>query len=295
MNLKLACAPANWSNDDLPSLGGHLTYQQCLSEMALAGFTGSEGGGKFPKELNVIKRALDLRGMTICNMWFTSEFTAFKTEDTIKRFEEHMDYTYALGARVVGVGECGVAIHGNQSMPLIAKRPILSDEQFKALADGMNELGRRANDKGMKVCLHHHVGTGVQTLDEIDRFMDMTDSNLVYLLYDTGHLALAGEDPVKAFKKYVSRTAHIHMKDLRRSVYDTMVKEDWPFLKGVLNGIFSVPGDGDVVDWDGVFEILSNSDYDGWAVLEAEQDPDIADPLEYAMITRKFLQKKMGI
>ncbi|MDW7677148.1 MAG: TIM barrel protein, partial [Bacillota bacterium] len=177
MKIQYGCAPINWSNDDLPSLGGELTYQQCLSEMALAGYTGSEGGIKYPKEFDVIKKAIDLRGITICNMWFSTEFTIFNNEDTIQRFEKHLDYTYGLGARVVGAGECGVTIHGDESIPLFSNRPILDDRQFQNLAGGLNELGKMAQAKGMKLCFHAHAGTGIETKEEIDRLLAMTDKD----------------------------------------------------------------------------------------------------------------------
>lgn len=295
MEIKLGCAPINWSNDDLPSLGGDLTYQQCLSEMALAGFTGSEGGWKYPKEFEVIKKAIDLRNITICNMWFSTEFTTFKNEDTYKRFDEHMEYTYALGARVVGAGECGVTIHGDESIPLRSKRPILDDKQFENLANGLNELGRRAHKKGMKLCFHAHVGTGVETEEEINRLMSMTEEGLVYLLFDTGHLTLAGADPVDILQRYMNRIGHIHVKDVRSAIFSKLNEEDWSFLHAVKEGIFTVPGDGDMVDWDGVFGTIKQSEYEGWIVVEAEQDPKRADPLEYAIKARKFIRQKLGV
>ena len=139
MNIQFGCAPINWTNDDLPSLGGDLTYQQCLSEMALAGYTGSEGGTKYPKDFRTLKKALDLRGMTICNMWFSSLLTTFENDKTFEAFKKHLDYTYSLGARVVGVGETGVTIHGKEEVPLFSNTPKLSDDQFANLA---GEIGR---------------------------------------------------------------------------------------------------------------------------------------------------------
>jgi len=295
MNIKLGCAPINWSNDDLPSLGGELTYQQCLSEMALAGFTGSEGGIKYPKEFEVIKKAIDLRGITICNMWFSTEFTIFKNEDTYARFDQHLDYTYDLGARVVGAGECGVTIHGNENIPLFKNRPILTDEQFENLARGLNELGRRAKAKGMKLCFHAHVGTGIETKAEIDRLMSMTDPDTVFLLFDTGHLTLAGENPVEVLNQYIERIGHIHMKDLRSSIFKKMSEENLSFLSGIKKGLFTVPGDGDMVDWENIFKIIKENNYEGWIVVEAEQDPAMADPLEYAMMARTFIGQQLGI
>lgn len=295
MNVQFGCAPINWTNDDLPELGGELTYQQCLSEMALAGFTGSEGGCKYPKDAAVLKKALDLRGMVICNMWFSSFLTTFENERTYAAFDQHLDFTYGLGARVVGVGECGVTIHGQEQTPLFSKRPYLSDAQWENLAQGLNEMGRRAKAKGMFLCFHPHVGTGIETLAEIDRLMEMTDPDLVYLLFDTGHSTLAGENAAGILAKYLPRTRHIHFKDVRQPVLDAFKKEDWSFLHGVKEGLFTVPGDGDLVDWSAIFDQLKQSDYQGWIVVEAEQDPAKADPLEYAQIARRFLKTHLGV
>jgi len=295
MKVQYGCAPINWSNDDLHELGGELTYQQCLSEMALAGYKGSEGGWKYPKEFDVIKKALDLRDLVICNMWFSSFFTTFKNEETYAEFDKHMDYTYALGARVVGVGECGVTVHGNRDIPLMKNRPILTDEQFSNLCTGLNELGKRAKAKGMKVCFHAHVGTGIETLEEIDRLMANTDPELVFLTYDTGHCTVAGEDAAKVLAKHIKRVGHVHVKDVRGSVLQRVREDNLSFLEGVLEGMFTVPGDGTEVKWDEVFKILNDNNYEGWIVVEAEQDPAIADPLEYAQKARAFMKEKTGI
>lgn len=293
MKVQFGCAPINWTNDDLPSLGGELTYQQCLSEMALAGYNGSEGGCKYPKDFDVLKKALDLRGVQICNMWFSSLFTSFENEKTFEDFEKHMDFTYGLGARVVGVGECGVTIHGQEETGLFANAPVLSDEQMKNLAEGLNELGRRANAKGMKVCFHPHVGTGIQTMDEVDRLMEMTDPALVNLLFDTGHTTISGGNAVELITKYIDRVGHVHVKDVRKEVFEQVQSGDQSFLWGVKNGMFTVPGDGSMVDWQGVFAVLKNSNYEGWVVVEAEQDPAKADPLEYAIKARTFMRDNL--
>lgn len=293
MNVQFGCAPINWTNDDLPELGGELTYQQCLSEMALAGFTGSEGGNKYPKEAQVLQKALDLRGMTICNMWFSSFLSTFANEETLAEFDRHLDFTYGLGARVVGVGECGVTIHGQEQTPLFSKRPYFTEAQWTNLAEGLNEMGLRARGKGMTLCFHPHVGTGIETRAEIDRLMDMTDRDLVFLLFDSGHATLAGEDAVRLLTDYLPRVRHIHVKDVRRAVLDEFKRSDWSFLHGVKEGLFTVPGDGDLVDWAGIFGLIKDSDYEGWIVVEAEQDPAKADPLEYAQKARRFLRQHL--
>lgn len=297
MNIQYGCAPINWTNDDLPSLGKELTYQQCLSEMALAGFTGSEGGCKYPKDFDVLKKAIDIRGIKICNMWFSTFFTSFENEKTFEEFDKHLDFTYGLGARVVGCGECGVTIHGSEETPLFSNKPILNDKQWENLASGLNELGKRAKAKGMKLCFHPHVGTGIETAEEIDKLMDMTDETLVYLLFDTGHTTVCDCNPPAVLKKYLAqgRVGHIHVKDVRKEIFDQVKSGDQSFLWGVKNGMFTVPGDGSMVDWDDILETIKNSDYEGWVVVEAEQDPAKADPLEYAQMARAFMRLKLGV
>lgn len=293
--INLGCAPINWTNDDMPELGGELTYQQCLSEMALAGFTGSEIGNKYPKDLPTLKKALELRNMEICNAWFSCFFTTRPEEETLEAFIEHRDFLYELGAKVIGVAEVGVSIQGIMDAPMFSSAPVLTDEQFNKIADGLNKMGKLAKEKDMCIAYHYHMGTGIQSLQEFDKLMDMTDPNLVYALFDTGHATFAGEDPVKILEKYINRVKHIHFKDVRSNVLQKVKDENLSFLQAVKEGIYTVPGDGDLVDWDKIFEILSKSDYEGWIVIEAEQDPNIADPLEYAIKARNFINKNTGL
>jgi inosose dehydratase len=293
--VKLGCAPINWTNDDLPELGGELTFEQCLSEMALAGFSGSEIGTKYPKERAALKKALDLRQLTICNGWFSSYFTTKPKEETIQTFIEHRDFLYDVGARVIGVGEVGSTIHGNENEPLFTNRPYLSEDQFQALADGLEELGRLAQEKGMEIAFHYHVGTGIETLAEINKVMEMTDSNLVHLLFDTGHATVAGEDPLEILEKYAHRVRHVHVKDVRSHILQKVKQNNLSFLQGIKEGLFTVPGDGDMVDMEAVFKLLAHANYEGWIVVEAEQDPHKADPLEYAIKARRFIKDKAGL
>ncbi|MGL5722452.1 MAG: myo-inosose-2 dehydratase [Brevinema sp.] len=289
MKVQYGCAPINWSNDDLPEIGGDLTYQQCLSEMALAGYKGSEGGCKYPKDYDVLKKALDMRGLVICNMWFSSFFTTFRNDETFQLFDKHIDFIRSLGAKVCGVGECGVTIHGDITQPLVKNRPILTDEQFDNLCKGLNELGKRAKAKGMKICFHPHVGTGVETKAEIERLMAGTDPELVFLNFDTGHSVVAGESATDILKTFIKRVGHVHVKDVRGPVLAKVKKENLSFLQGVKEGMFTVPGDGTEVKWNEIFEILQNNNYEGWIVVEAEQDPAKADPLEYALKAKSFM------
>ncbi|MBI9101344.1 MAG: myo-inosose-2 dehydratase [Spirochaetales bacterium] len=293
--IKLACAPINWTNDDAPELGGELTYQQCLSEMALAGYQGSEIGNKYPRDVKVLKKALALRNLEICNQWFSCFFTTRPEAFTIEKFIETRDFLHALGTKVIGVCEVGLSVQGDLEAPIYETTPTLTDEQFKKIAAGVEKLGELAKEKGMTVAYHHHMGTGIQTLEQFNKLMDMTNPDLVKALLDTGHFTYAGEDAVEGFRKHIDRCVHIHLKDLRRSVWNEVGPKRYSYVGSVIEGVFTVPGDGDLVDWDGVFDVIKNSNFEGWIVLEAEQDPAIYDPLEYAQNARAFINEKLGL
>ncbi len=292
--VSLGIAPIAWTNDDMPDLGKENTFEQCVSEMALAGFTGSEVGGKYPADTAVLKKALDLRGIRICNQWFSSFLISKPYEDTEKEFIKATDFLREMGAKVIGVSEQSYSIQGKMEQPVWEGKYIMDDQEWKLLAEGLNKLGKIAKDKGMTLTFHHHMGTVVQTEEEIDRFMEMVDPELVFLLFDSGHLSFAGIDPEKVLKKYVNRVKHVHLKDIRREMVEKSRNERWSFLKGVREGVFTVPGDGDV-DFAPIFRILEEAGYEGWVVVEAEQDPAKANPLEYAKKARAYIADKTGL
>ncbi len=292
--VRLAIAPIAWTNDDLPELGAATTFEQCISEMALAGYEGSEVGNKYPKDPAVLRHFLDVRGLTICNAWFSSYLTTQPYAVVEKAFLQHRDFLHAVGARVIGAAEQGHSIQGRQDIPVFEGKPRLTDDEWKLLADGLNRLGERAREKGMTLTYHHHMGTGVQTGAEIDRLMEMTDPSLLFLLYDTGHLAFSGEDYLGVLERHVDRVRHVHLKDVRLEILDRVKKERMSFLKAVKEGVFTVPGDGGLA-FEPVFRLLAKKGYTGWYVVEAEQDPAKANPFEYAVKARTFIREKAGI
>lgn len=292
--VKLGIAPIAWTNDDMPDLGKENTFEQCVSEMALAGFTGSEIGGKYPTDTKILKKALDLRGIEICNCWFSSFLISRPYEETEKEFIKQTDFLKAMGAKVIGVSEQSYSIQGKMEQPVWEGKHVMDDEEWKLLVEGLNKLGKIAKDKGMLLTFHHHMGTVIQTREEIDRFMKEVDPNLVYLLFDSGHLSFAGIDPAEVLRKYVDRVKHVHLKDIRKPLVEKSKTEQWSFLKGVREGVFTVPGDGDV-DFTPIFNILEENRYEGYVVVEAEQDPAIANPLEYAIKARKYIAEKTGL
>ena len=294
-NVKLGIAPIAWTNDDLPELGGENTFQQCVSEMALAGFTGSEVGNKYPKDPAVLKPALDLRGIEICNAWFSTFLISKPYEETEKEFEKHVAFLAAMGAKVVGVSEQSYSTQGIQTQPVFEGKYEMNDREWDALCQGLNRLGKLSLEKyGVSLTFHHHMGTVVQTAAETDRLMEGTDPTLVSLLFDSGHFAYCGEDPVAMVQKHCSRIKHVHLKDIRPDVVARVREEKMSFLEGVRQGAFTIPGDG-CVEFDPIFRVLAESGYEGYMVVEAEQDPAKANPLEYAIRARKFIREHSGL
>ncbi len=294
-NVKLGIAPIAWTNDDMPDLGAENTFEQCISEMALAGFTGCEVGNKYPRDdEDLLRKRLEIRGMNIAGAWFSAFLTTKPYEETEKAFIEHMNFLHRFGADVVVVSEQGHSIQGMQDKAVFDDKPAFSEEEWEKVARGLNKLGALAKEKGMKLGYHHHMGTGIQTEEEVDKLMSMTDENLVYLTYDTGHLVYSGENHISVLEKYFDRIAHVHLKDIRGDVVDQVKKEGKSFLEGVRMGTFTIPGDG-VIDFKKVFKILDDRGYEGWFIVEAEQDPAIANPFEYAVMARKFIRENTGL
>ena len=292
--IKLGIAPIAWTNDDMPDLGSENTFEQCVSEMALAGFEGCEVGNKYPKDTAVLKKALDMRGLQIANQWFSSFVLTQPMEKVEKDFIAQCEFLKAMGAKRIGASEQSFSIQGQMNTPVFDAKYVMNDAEWDKFAKGMNRLGDIANSMGIRLVYHHHMGTVVQTAEEIDRMMDMTAPDKFALLYDTGHLAYCGQDYLAVLKKYAKRIAHVHLKDIRPEVVEKVKKEKLSFLQGVREGAFTVPGDG-CIDFAPVFDELDKSGYEGWMIVEAEQDPAKANPLEYALKARDYIRKTAKI
>lgn len=291
--VKLGIAPIAWTNDDMPDLGSENTFEQCISEMALAGFTGCEVGNKYPRDdIPALKKALSLRNMQICNAWFSSFLLTKPYDEVEKDFTDHISFLKEMGARVVGISEQSYSIQGTDKS-VFKDKYIMNDDEWARLCDGVNRLGKVAKDMGIALT-YHHMGTVVQTAAEIDRLMENTDPELFSLLYDSGHLAYCGEDYIGVLKKYANRVKHVHLKDIRPEVIDKVKKENLSFLEGVRLGTFTVPGDG-AIDFGPIFDILADSGYEGYVLVEAEQDPAKANPFEYALKARAYIREKSGL
>jgi inosose dehydratase len=291
--VKLGVCCTLWWNDDFPTIDAGISFGQAVSEMALAGFQGCSIGHKYPSDAAVLKAALDLRGLQVSEPWTSTYFTISRMRHkTIAAFEETLAHVKALGGTELVVAEFGASSH-LLPVDVFANRPVFTDAQWDALTAGLNELGKIANSAGMKLSYHHHMGTGVMTRADVDRLMASTDPELVHLLLDTGHIAFAGDDPLDLARAYADRIGHVHLKSIRPEVVGRVREEGLSFQEAIELGVFTVPGDG-TIEFQPILEALADADYRGWLVVEAEQDPNKAIPLEYARKARAHLTELLG-
>jgi inosose dehydratase len=279
MAVRIGINPLTWTNDDMPELGAETPLETCLAEGKLAGFEGFELGNKFPRVASQLGPILAKHGLDLVSGWYGSRLLERDVDAEMAEAEPHIALLTALGCTAMVHAEVSRAIHGERTTPL-SKRPVLSDADWALLTPRMEEFGRRLKARGLHLAYHHHMGTVIESHADVDRLMASTGPE-VGLLLDTGHLTFAGGDPVAAAKRHAARVVHVHCKDIRADVMKEVKARDLPFLKAVLEGVFTVPGDG-CVDYASVFPPLAAAGYAGWLVVEAEQDPAKAHPLTYA-------------
>ena len=292
--VSLGVTPTLWWNDDFPGIDIGIPFEQCVSEMALAGFQGCSIGHKYPADAAALKEALDLRGLKVSEPWVSTYFTIGEKDRTVENFKRQLEFLKKVGGRDIVVAEFGQSSH-LQPIPVFKHRPHFTDKDWGLLAGGLNDIGKLAADSGMRLCYHHHMGTGVQTAEDIDRLMKDTDPDYVHLLFDTGHLQLAGDDPLRTAEKHKQRIKHVHLKNVRQSVAEKVKSDHLSFEEGIRQGVFTVPGDSQgMIDFRPVLTTLGNAGYEGWLVVEAEQDPAVACPLKYARMARAYLADVLG-
>ena len=295
MSVKLGVSPISWTNDDMPELGKDTTVEHCLKEGKQAGFSGFELGGKWPKDSAILTPLFDKYDMDVVSSWFCGGLLEDTLEGEIERITPHMNLLKDMGTEVIVYCEMDSCVHGDISSPL-SKRPVLDNEQWEEWTDKLSQLAKYTLSHGMKLAYHHHMGTVVQVEEEVDKLMAMTTHDLG-LVFDTGHLIYAGADPLEVYKKHSGRVMHIHCKDVRGEILNRSLETDSSFLNSVLNGVYTVPGDGDF-NFPELFKMVSDNNFNGWVVVEAEQDPAKAHPLTYVTMGYKNIKsycEKFGI
>ncbi|MBN7796390.1 myo-inosose-2 dehydratase [Parahaliea mediterranea] len=278
--VRIGINPLTWSNDDMPSLGADIPLERCLREGRQAGYAGFELGHKFPREASQLRPLLAAHDLALVSGWYSARLCERSVEEEIAAVQPHLALLRDMGCTVMVCAEVSDAVHGDRTTPL-SRRPRLSDSAFGHFAGRLAAFADYLAEQGMALAYHHHMGTVVESPEDIDALMAATPPT-VGLLLDTGHLSYAGGDPVAVAATHAQRICHLHCKDVRPDVLVRARAANWSFLDAVLAGVFTVPGDG-AVDFAAVLAALPEG-YDGWVVVEAEQDPSRAEPLTYARL-----------
>ena len=273
----------------MPELGGDYALDTILEEMQRAGYSGTEIGNKFPKDSSSIKKVLSKYKLELASAWHSTFFLSKTIDDELEKIHKKASLLAESGAVIINIAECTGSVHGAMQMPLSSK-PVCNEKEWDILTGSLDKAGEICSSYGVSIAYHHHMGTYIQSEKEIFKLLSNTDPKFVNLCADTGHLFFAGVDPVKFFKENMNRIRHIHFKDLRPDVFNDIIFEEVSFLDAVLSGVFTVPGDG-CIDFESISKSIDVSEYSGWIIVEAEQDPSKANPFEYAMRSRNYLNK----
>jgi inosose dehydratase len=289
LSIRFGVSPIAWVNDDMPELGADTPVSTILSDARDIGFSGVELGGKFPRDPAVLKPLLAGYGLDLIGGWYSGELLTREVEAEIAAAQPHLALLKAMGSKVFVHAETSNAIHGERATPLAAT-PRLDEDAWKAFGARMTEFADYIAGQGLRFAYHHHLGTVVERPQDLDALIANTGAS-VGLTLDTGHAALGGIDPVAAIRAHPGRIAHVHCKDIRPKVFAGVEARGASFLDGVLAGMFTVPGDG-ALDYAAVMRALADIGYSGWIVVEAEQDPVVANPRTYGELGLRTLERE---
>ena len=288
MLIKLGIAPIAWSNDDMPELGGDTPIEVCLEEAKEAGFSGIELGGKFPRNPGITKFLLEKYDLKMPGGWYGASLRERSVDDEWKAMQDHITLLKFVKSEVFVFADVSGSIQTNSSIPL-SNRPTLEDNEWKDYGNKISELSNRLYDIGLPMSYHAHMGTIIQTEEDVDKLINETNEKS-FLLYDTGHLLFAQADYYNILKKYISRINHVHCKDIRKDILKNSLLKNLSFRASFLDGVFTVPGDG-CIDYLPLLKLLKESSFNKWLVIEAEQDPIKANPFKYAKIGYRYLKE----
>tara|TARA_A100001015_G_scaffold310948_1_gene413236 strand:- start:32 stop:928 length:897 start_codon:yes stop_codon:yes gene_type:complete len=290
MSVKLGVASIAWSNDDMPELGGEIKLEQCLKEANEAGYTGIESCRKFPKKSTELLSKLEKFNLKLCSGWYGANLRKNSVEEEKKCIQKQLDLFKDCGAPCIILAEISGSVQGDPNRKL-STRPQMEKDEWKKFCEKISELGKYLENEGMPLAYHHHMGTVIETQKDTERLLENTHES-VKLTLDTGHMLFAKGNSKFFLQNYHERILHLHCKDIRKEVLEKSLKADLSFRGAFLEGVFTVPGDG-CIDYGPLFNVLKKNNYSGWLVVEAEQDPEKANPLEYAKIGYKYLTETL--
>src|ERR1700683_567254 len=289
MSIRFGVSPIAWINDDLPALGGNTPLDSVLDEARDVGFAGIELGGKFPREPKVLQALLKRHQLVLVGGWYSASLLTRSAAAEIQALQSHLGLLKAMGCSVFILAETSNAIHCDQTRALSAT-PRLADSAWDEFGRKLTDVADYLAQAGLRMAYHHHLGTVVESQQDLDHFLKSTGP-AVGLTVDTGHAALGGVDALALIRNHPLRVAHVHCKDIRSRVFHQAKSESKSFLSGVISGMFTVPGDGDL-EFAGVMQALAKIGYAGWIIVEAEQDPAVATPKSYAALGLKTLRRE---
>ena len=288
MKINLGIAPIAWSNDDMPDLGGDTPIETCLFEARSVGFRGIELGGKFPRNPGTIKYLLNKFDLEMPGGWYGAYLNERSVEEEWQAMQNQIELYKLINSSVFIFADVSGSIQGEPKIPL-NRRPRLKDNEWNDYCNKISEIAKRLSDIGLPMSYHEHMGTIIQSEQDVCRLLDNTNDK-TSLLFDTGHILFAKGDYESILKKYVSRVNHVHCKDIRKKILDRSLSNDLSFRDSFLKGVFTVPGDG-CINYKPLFKTLYDNKYSQWLIVEAEQDPKKANPLEYAKIGHEYLNR----
>lgn len=288
--IRFGTNPIAWSNDDDQTLGAHITLEECLTDAGKIGFDGIENGHKMPHEPKELAEALKPHGLAFVSAWYSLELLERTVEEEIKALQPHLDRLKAMGCTVCIACETSNAIHGADDKA-VNDKPNLPIADWPQYGAKLEAVAKHCENQGLPMVYHHHMGTIVESAEEIDLLMEHTGPSMK-LLFDTGHCLFGGGNPAKVLEKHIGRLGHFHAKNIRPDVMQEVREKGLSFLEGVRKGVFTVPGDKEgAVDFVASLTIAAKAGYKGWLVIEAEQDPDIRNPFEYQSLGLKSLKE----
>lgn len=288
LNAKLGIAPIAWWNDDLAELSDDVSLEECLRQASVAGLTGMETGRRFPMNMQQLGPILDKFGISVCGGWFSGLLLDGDIEAEKDRIAEQLNFFVAAKAPCIVYGETARSVQGERHTPL-AQKPKIDELEMAAYGRKISDFADWCALQGMPLAYHHHMAAVVETEDELDLLMKHSS---VPLLFDAGHMAFAGGDNIRVIENHHKRISHVHTKDVRMAVIEGLDRTRESFLDAVIKGAFTVPGDGSL-DFDEIVKALAAKGYEGWFVIEAEQDPKANPPLDMAVKGRAELKRVM--
>ena len=287
-DVKIGINPIGWCNDDLPSLGGETPLSTMLSEGREIGYQGFELGNKFPREPAALRELMAGYGLDVISGWYSGQLATRSVEQEIAAVESHLRLLAENGCQVMVYGEVTDSIQGERHVPLYRRPRFANDEAFERYGERLTVFARHLLTRGVRLAYHHHMGAYVESAEDIDRAMACTGDE-VGLLFDSGHVYFGGGDPLDVLRRHIGRVCHMHCKDVRPAIVQHARNRQWSFLDAVLNGVFTVPGDG-AIDFPAIVDTLRTHGYRGWLVVEAEQDPAVAPSYAYASLGYRTLR-----